>query len=131
MRTMKGWTSMNNTIDVSPAILDLVLYAGDGTSFQVKFIDENDVITDVSDLVWTAQIRKTRTTDIAADLEIDTTNASTGIIIVHIPADVTRTLAKKSQWDLQSTSSSDSEPLTILQGTVSCNLDVTREVVTP
>jgi len=117
---------MTNTIDVTPAILDLVLYAGDGTKFQVKFVDQNEAVIDVSGLTWSAQIRRTRTTDIAAELEIDSTDAAVGLITVHISADVTRNLAKKSQWDLQYTSSDNPEPLTILQGTVSCNLDVTR-----
>lgn len=123
---------MTEKVDVSPAILDLVLYAGDGTQFQVKFTDENNEVINVADLSWTAQIRKTRTAEVAADLEIDTTSASIGIITIHISAEITRTLAKSGQWDLQRTSVSEPEPLTILQGSVTCNQDVTRsEVVSP
>ena len=117
---------MPEKIDVSPAILDLVLYAGDGTHFQVKFTDDAGAVIDVSDLSWTAQIRKTRTSDVAFDLEIETTDAANGLITVHISDEVTRALPKSGQWDLQSTSVSDPEPLTILQGAVTCNQDVTR-----
>ena len=122
---------MSNKIDLSPAILDLVLYAGDGEDFQIEFKDDSGALIDVSYLTWNAQIRKTRTSDTAAELEIETTAAASGVITIHISADITRTLAKTGQWDLQCTSSSRSEPLTILQGAVTCNQDVTREVVVP
>jgi hypothetical protein len=122
---------MSDNLDFSPATLDLTVYAGDGTDFQIEFVDENDQAIDVSTLTWTAQIRKTRTSDEASDLEIKMDDASNGIITIHIPADVTRVLPKSSQWDLQSTSETRTEPLTALQGTVTCNPDVTREEVTP
>ncbi len=123
---------MSEKIDVTPAILDLSLYAGDGTDFQVNFTDENDEPIDVSSFIWTAQIRKTRTSAIAADLDIDTTEASTGVITIHISAEITRSLAKTNQWDLQCVSVARPDPLTVLQGSVSCSQDVTRDpVVTP
>ena len=122
---------MSEKIDVTPAILDLDLYAGDGTYFQVNFLDETGSTIDVSDLVWTAQIRKTRTTDAASDLTIDMTDAAAGTITIYISAETTRGLAKSSQWDLQSTSTARPDPQTFLQGTVTCEQDVTRAPVVP
>jgi len=122
---------MANKIDLTPAILDLDLYAGDGEDFQIEFLDGTQEPIDVSNYIWTAQIRKTRTSDVAADLTIDTTDASTGIITIHISAEVTRGLPRTNQWDLQCVASGGSDPRTILQGTVTCTQDVTREVVVP
>lgn len=122
---------MSEKIDLTPAVLDLVLYAGDGADFEVIFTDESNDAIDVSDLSWAAQIRKTRVSEEAATLEITTDDAATGIIVVHISAEVSRGLAKTSQWDLQSTSVSRPDPVTVLQGTVTCNPDVTRVPVGP
>jgi hypothetical protein len=122
---------MSDKIDVTPAILDLVLYAGDGTDFEVDFQDEDEQVLDVSGLTWTAQIRKTRSAEIANDLVIDTTSAATGVLIVKISSEITRQLPKSAQWDLQSVADGG-EPRTVLQGTVTCNQDVTRvDEVTP
>lgn len=120
---------MNNKIDLTPAVLDLVLYAGDGADFQVSFVDEDNETIDVSNRTWTSQIRKTRTAETAYDLEIDSTDAATGLIVLHISAEITRELPRTAQWDLQCTSVGSDEPTTVLQGAVTCNQDVTREEV--
>ena len=120
---------MNEKIDQSPAVLDLILYAGDGADFQVDFVNDTDETIDVSGYIWTAQIRRTRTATEAADLEIFTTDAAIGTLTIHISAEVTRGLTKNGVWDLQCASSDTADPLTILQGTVTCNQDVTRSVV--
>jgi hypothetical protein len=122
---------MSTKIDMTPAGLDLVLYAGDGADFQIDFVDEEQHPIDVSTYIWTAQIRKTRTSEEAADLEINVDQAAIGIIGIHISAVTTRGLAKTGQWDLQFTAPGRSEPLTVLQGSVTCNQDVTREDVEP
>jgi hypothetical protein len=120
-----------NKLDMTPAVLDLILYAGDGATFQVDFVDETQQPIDLSGYIWTAQIRKTRTSDTAEDLEIETDQANVGVIMIHISDEVTRALQKTGQWDLQFTTPSRPEPLTVLQGTVTCNQDVTREDVAP
>lgn len=122
----------NEKLDLTPAVLDLLLYAGDGEAFEIHFQDENNEAIDVSDLVWTSQIRKTRSADETDihDLEIRTDDAATGTIVVVISAEITRALPKSSQWDIQSTKGTD-DPVTILQGSVTCSPDVTRETVAP
>lgn len=117
-------------MDLTPDSLDLVLYAGDRGDFQIDFIDDNSIPINVSSWVWTAQIRKSRESSTHIDLTIDVTKAVQGSIIVNIPKEVTRSLGdntwdKTSQWDIQCVTGGG-DPLTVLQGTVSCNMDVTR-----
>ena len=118
---------MTDSVDLTPAVLDLALYAGDGEDFQIVFKDENDQALDVSGMTWNSQIRKTRTSTDAADLEIDTSDAATGTIVVRVSAAITRNLAPTGQWDLQYTTADRTDPVTILQGAVTCAQDVTRE----
>ena len=122
---------MGTKIDLTPAILDLNLYSGDGEDFQISFIDEVKTPIDVSRFTWLAQIRQLRTSIEAIDLSIDATKANVGILTIHISSIITKSLPKTSQWDLQNTSLT-TEPRTVLQGTVTCNKDVTRsQVVIP
>ena len=117
---------MTSKVDLTPAVLDLDLYAGDGADFQLKFTDSNNAAVDVSDRTCSAQIRKTRSDATSYNLTIITTNAATGIVVIHIPGSITSILPRTSQWDLQFTSASRPDPFTILQGTVTCIPDVTR-----
>lgn len=118
------------TIDLTPDTLDLVLYAGDGCDFQISFVDNTNMPIDVSSWSWNAQIRKVRSSVDYIPLEINTTNASNGILILGVSSTITTELASSltntsSQWDLESIPAGGS-PITILQGSVICNLDVTR-----
>ena len=118
------------TIDLTPDTLDLVLYAGDGCDFQISFVDDFDLAVDVSDWTWRAQIRSTRKSIDYTPLTIDYSGASNGVIIVGISKEITREIASgintASQWDLESLASGSENPVTILQGSVYCNMDVTK-----
>ncbi len=119
---------MSVKIDMTPAVLDLVLYAGDVGDFQINFVDEFDGAIDVLNYGLQAQIRKSRLGTDHTDLELDLTHASLGQVIVRIPEEVTRDLVanawdKKAQWDIQCTNPS---VVTLVQGTVTCSQDVTR-----
>jgi hypothetical protein len=121
---------MGYTIDLTPAVLDLNLYAGDDGSFQIIFVDIDNNTIDVSIFTWEAQIRNTRASSDHISLTVDVSEANVGILTIDIPESVTRSLAnnlwnKTSQWDLQSTDGT-SPVVTILQGSVYCGLDVTR-----
>lgn len=117
---------MGVKLDLTPAVLDLIVYAGDGEDFELLFQDDADAAIDVSALTWTAQIRKTRSSIEASDLVINTDSAVDGIIGIHISDTITRVLSERNQWDLQFTSTDNTEPSTILQGSVKCEKDVTR-----
>ena len=121
---------MTMKVDLTPDSLDLVYYAGDSGDFQMEFVDDAGTKLDVSTWAWEAQIRKSRTADIFASLNIDTSQAVHGLLTIHIPGTVTRLLAQRAwdkvpQWDIQGTLGG-ADPLTVLQGTILCNMDVTR-----
>jgi hypothetical protein len=122
---------MPSKVDTRPAVLDIILYAGDVGDFQIVFRNSLGVSVNVGPYKWKAQIRKSRTSADHIDLVIDTLHATIGILTVKIPSTVTRELGqgtwgKLSQWDLQCTTMDNSITITILQGNVSCEFDVTR-----
>lgn len=117
---------MNSKLDLTPAVLDLILYAGDGEDFQISFVDDNGTAIDISSFTWNSQIRKTRSAEDAIDLDIDVTDAVAGNLTLHISADITRALPTRSQWDLQCVSIARPDPRSFVQGSVSCVQDVTR-----
>lgn len=118
-------------IDLTPDTLDLVLYAGDNGDFQIKFQDTDENPVDVSAWEWESQIRNLREATDEIDLTVDNSDGVDGIIIVRIPGMVTANLATsaygdKSYWDIQATPPGLSDPITMLQGTVTCKKDVSR-----
>jgi hypothetical protein len=122
---------MSSKIDTRPGELDLVLYAGDVGDFRIVFKDKYGVSVPVSSYKWTSQIRKSRTSVDYITLEVDVKDAGIGILLVKIPGSITRQMSqsgwnKLSQWDIQATTLDDSMTVTVLQGEVSCELDVTK-----
>lgn len=119
---------MGLKVDLTPVVVDLVFYAGDDGSFKLVFLDSDRAVIDLSAYDLTAQIRRSRGSSDFINLDLDMTDAVTGVVTVVVPPDTTRALAndawdKTSQWDLQCTS-----PLTVtlIQGTIVCVQDVTR-----
>lgn len=121
---------MPTQVDLTPDTLDLVLYAGDVGDFQLDFIGDNGVAMDMTPWTFKAQIKKSRGSSQSINLPIDMSKATFGMIIVRLPAAITRTLGqdlwnRNSQWDLQC-QSIISDPITVLQGNVYCSKDVTQ-----
>lgn len=115
---------------MTPARLDLVLYAGDIGDFDIHFVDNLGAPIDLTAYTWAAQIRQTRESTQKINLVVNNVDEFLGILKIEIPGSVTRTLVdslwnKSSVWDLQSTLGFD-ESVTLLQGDVICTLDVTR-----
>lgn len=113
-------------VDLTPAVLDLNLYAGDGEALLIDIVDSSSIPVDVSDRTWAAQWRPSRRSedDLAVDLEVDDSEAGEGRIVVRFPSNVTRTLGA-GVWDLQATVVGG-EPETLAGGKVRVTLDVTR-----
>lgn len=117
---------MTIKVDLRPALIDeLDLYAGDDEAFMVSFVDESSAAIDVSHLTWTSQIRSSRNSETAFDVDINTDDAVNGNIVIEISATITRTLPRSGVWDLQYVSE-DEKSVTILQADVTCSQDVTR-----
>lgn len=121
-----------SVIDLSPKILDLVLYAGDGVKLRLTVVDNTQEAVPLTG-VMEADIRIKRTDDDPPVLgfTIDLTESDDGIAYLSLTGEQTQELApipaKKFQgeWDLQWTPE-DSEPRTLFQGKVVCNNDVSR-----
>lgn len=121
-------------IDLSPDVLDLVLYAGDGVRFRLV---AEDVAEAPVPLLGTfeAEIRAKRPDPdpVKAQFTIDTTDAATGIIGLSLTGTQTQLLVSAVStdkkwlgvWDVQWTPV-DSEPKTLCQGKVTVWRDVSR-----
>ena len=119
------------TITYVPQILDLILYAGDGTRFSLTVTDSAKVPINLTGTII-AQIRVERDSidPPSAEFEIDLTNAASGIVILELTGVKTQQLVVDDAkftgvWDLQWTPT-DEEPMTLCQGNVECMPDVSR-----
>ncbi len=119
------------TINYSPQVLDLVLYAGDGISFSLTVTDSDSVPINLTGTML-AQIRTERDSmdPPSAQFDIDLDDAENGIAILRLTGDETQALVVGEEkfvgvWDLQWTASGD-EPMTLCQGKVECAPDVSR-----
>jgi hypothetical protein len=119
------------TIDLSPQILNLVLYAGDGVKIRLTVVDNDDAAIDLTGEIE-SQIRITRDkTDPAnATFSVDLTDQTDGIVVLSLTGDDTQGLVTdgkkfKGFWDVQWTPTGE-QPRTILQGKVECFEDVSR-----
>jgi hypothetical protein len=117
-------------ISLLPESLDLALYAGDGASIQLLVTDNDSAPLAVEGEV-TAQIRSDKlAAEVLAEFNADLTNGSTGIVLISLSGEQTAALITtkpvfKGVWDVQWLKP-DSQPITLAQGKVECNADVTR-----
>jgi len=126
---------MANRIDLTPDVLDLMLYAGDGVEFRVLCTNGSGAPVDISGSV-SAVVRLERLTPdppIVA-FAVNLVDAYLGKIILSLTGDQTMQLAMHPSskagkfigvWDLQWTPAG-SQPRTMCQGKVECVVDVTR-----
>ncbi len=117
----------NAEANMRPAVLDLLLYAGDGTAATVRFKDGAGAAVDVSAYTWAATWRPERASadTLKIALTIDQTGASSGNVIVHFTAAATRAMSATGYWDLQGVIGAG-DPTTAVTGRVSVENDVTR-----
>lgn len=119
-----------NTVSLKPPVINLALYAGDGANLRLVATDLDGDPFDLRGTVR-AQIRQTRRDpELLLEWAVEMAQAEQGIIILRLTGEQTRGLMKdagtfKGVWDCVWTMD-DSEPVTLLQGDVNCELDVTR-----
>jgi hypothetical protein len=109
-------------VDLTPATLDLKLYAGDQTAVVVTAIDRvTKLAVDLSDRTWAAQWRRKRSSSTAVNLSVDDSGSASGVVIIHFPG----TLDPIGVYDLEGTHATTGKD-TILTGEVRIEEDVTH-----
>lgn len=118
------------SISLVPPVVNLTLYAGDGANLRLVATDLDGEPFDLRGDVR-AQIRHKRTDpDALVEWEIETAEAGEGILILRLTGEQTRELMDglttfEGAWDCVWTMPA-SQPVTLVQGDVKCDLDVTR-----
>lgn len=117
-------------LSLIPDTLDLALYAGDGVSIRLSVTDNADEPLPVDGEI-TAQIRKTRLdSEVVVEFATDLTNGDEGYVFISLTGEQTAALIVdkpvfKGVWDVQWEKTGE-EPITLVQGKVECNADVSR-----
>lgn len=118
-------------ISVVPQAVDLDLYAGDGVDLRLTITDgDSGALVDVTGAVL-AQVRQSRDTATpAAQFSVQSSGAAQGVLVLALTGLQTGALMNgdtrfKGVWDVQWTPPSG-QPRTLVQGVVTCQLDVTR-----
>lgn len=124
------------TIDLVPQTLNLRLYAGDGVTINLRFVQAGEPLP-MDDGLIKAEIRTNRLDpDPLVTWTVDASEAADGLITISLSGDQTRELmedfrktqlwsAWKGVWDVQ-WQQTGTQPLTIFQGDCYCDSDVTR-----
>ena len=120
-------------ISLIPESLDLKLYGGDGVELRLVVSDPLGVPIPLTGEI-AAQIRSNRGNEqITADFDAEFTDPDNGVCILSLTGAQTASLHGtgpyierfQGVWDCQWTPDG-SEPVTLIQGNVESNLDVTR-----
>lgn len=112
------------TVDLRPGKLDIKVSRGDTDGIPLV-IQEAGVPADLTGRTYAAQLRRTASSSTAVEVEVDTTEAAGGILVLRLDPDVTETLTGIYQWDLQQTVGGTVR--TLLAGRWIFEADVTRE----
>lgn len=113
-------------ISFIPESLDLSCYAGDGAAVRIV-VSSKGTPFDVSG-DHEAQIRINRLdADPVDEFDIDDSDAANGVLLMSLTGEQTAQFGDgfKGVWDMQWTAT-DGQPKTLVQGKITCTLDVTR-----
>jgi hypothetical protein len=108
--------------DLTPGVLDLTLYRGDDTTFQLDIKDKEDgTPIALPTTGWRGQIRTTRETDdIVGTITITATDAADGVVLLAFPTDL---VPGRYVYDVECLDTA----LTYVQGKIRVAWDVTRD----
>lgn len=118
-------------ISVVPRRVDLSVYAGDGVGLRLTAVnaetgDKLDLAGEIE-----AQVKANRSdTEPLAEFAVDTAQVADGILDLSLSGDQTAALIIDSSrfegsWDVQWLADGE-QPRTLVQGYLTCDLDVTR-----
>jgi len=118
-------------VSVVPQRVDLVLYAGDGVTLRLTAVDaETGDILDLTGEI-AAQVKANRNDPEALTaFTVNTDQAANGLLDLSLSGEQTAALTTdearfKGAWDVQWIAEGE-QPRTLVQGSVTCDLDVTR-----
>lgn len=112
------------TVDLRPGKLNIKVTRGDTDGIPI-LIQEGGIPADLTGRTYTAQLRRSAGSTTAIDVEVDTTDADSGSLVLRLSADDTEALTGDYFWDLQQTIGGTVR--TILAGKWSFTADVTRD----
>jgi len=123
------------SISLIPEKVDLTLYGGDGVELEINVTNGVAGPLPLTGEV-AAQIRGSRVNpNVSADFAVDLADADNGIVLISLTGSQTAALHGTSGapiekftgvWDVQWTPDTGRSPVTLVQGNVESNLDVTR-----
>jgi len=109
----------------APAEVPVVLvYAGDDATIGTYTFTENGTPMDLSAWTFRAEWRGSLTSSTAETLDVDTSLAATGTLVVSADAAVTRAMGANGYWDLEGELAG--EIRTFVYGRTKYREDVTR-----
>jgi hypothetical protein len=122
-----------NTLQISvlPQRVDVSVYAGDGVTLRLTAVNaETGGVLDLAGEIG-AQVKVNRNdTEPITEFAVNTDKAADGILDLSLSGDQTAALPTDSSrfrgvWDVQWLADGE-QPRTLVQGTLTCDLDVTR-----
>jgi hypothetical protein len=118
-------------ISVTPQRVDLTVYAGDGVTLRLTAVDaETGNKLNLTGEIG-AQVKAHRSdTEPITEFVVDTAKAADGILDLSLSGEQTAALLSESSrfqgsWDVQWLADGE-QPRTLVQGYLTCDLDVTR-----
>lgn len=116
----RGAPEVPVSISMVPEVVDLEFYGGDGVTLKLN-VTGADLTTGTVE----AQVRASRDATTSVPFAVDLSAAASGVVGLSLTGAQTRTLVGKGVWDAQFTPTGG-QPLTVVQGQVTCVQDVTR-----
>ena len=114
---------MAATVDLRPGKLNIKTSRGDTVGVPLT-IQEGGVPANLTGRTFAAQIRRAKAASTAVTVEVDTTGAAAGELVLRLAAATTAALSGAYTWDLQQTQGGTVR--TIIEGTWTFGPDVTR-----
>lgn len=115
---------MTATVDLRPGKLNIKCTRGDTVALPIV-INEAGAAADLTGRTYLCQIRRTKAGAVVVEVDVDTTTAATGEIVLRIANLDTEAFSGDYVWDL--VQSIGDNPRTILAGKWTFEPDVTRE----
>lgn len=112
------------TVDLRPGKLNIKVARGDTDGIPID-ITEGGIAADLTGRTYTAQLRRSANSTTAVDVEVDTTDAATGRLVLRLDPAVTETLSDDYEWDLEQDDGGTVR--TLLAGIWHFQPDVTRD----